>query len=157
MKILVQNLYQSLFYSTKFTIWNILTWKWSWTLFSMLKPVETGFMFHSKWINFYPLRYHPWQYLWCIRVGLVQRWIQTDLLLGNILTHWLFLSYLAAQANGILYWPKRWHVCLAALSTFWAVCGDRQTKNTKSIRNTKDKHRILDWKSCRCLCHVYVV
>lgn len=29
---------------------------------------------------------------------------------------------MAAQANGILYWPRRWQVCLAAFKTFWAVC-----------------------------------
>lgn len=54
------------------------------------------------------------------------------LLQGNILTHELFVSYLAAQANGILYWPKRWHVCLAALSTFWAVCGDTAANNQRT-------------------------
>lgn len=63
------------------------------------------------------------------------------------------LSYLAAQANGILYWPKRWHVCLAVLSTFWAVCRDSQTKKTKktptkSIRNTKDKKPVPAFVVC---------
>lgn len=40
-----------------------------------------------------------------------------------------FLSYLAAHANGILYWAKRWHVCLAAFSTFWAVCAHKPRQN----------------------------
>lgn len=29
--------------------------------------------------------------------------------------------YLAAHANGILYWPSLWHACLAFFSTFWAT------------------------------------
>lgn len=33
-----------------------------------------------------------------------------------------FPPYFAAQANGILYLPRRWHVCLAALRTFCADC-----------------------------------
>lgn len=39
-------------------------------------------------------------------------------------THPNPLPYLAAQAKGILYWPRRWQVCLAAFSTFWAVWGN---------------------------------
>jgi len=82
-------------------------------------------------IHFISLNY--WYHCMCMR-EIFKAWVQTDSLTADILTHELFLSYLAAQANGILYWPKRWHVCLAAFSTFWAVCGDvgEDIVNTKS-------------------------
>lgn len=62
----------------------------------------------------------------------------------------IFLSYLAAQANGILYWAKRWHVCLAAFSTFWAVCTYKPRQHTKSIwRGQKTKTSFIQWPGSR--------
>lgn len=70
--------------------------------------------------------------------------------MGDILTQWLFLSYLAAQANGILYWAKRWHVCLAAFSTFWAVCRHKAKQHTKSIRREQNtKTTFIRWPASR--------
>lgn len=46
------------------------------------------------------------------------------------------MTYLAAQAKGILYCPSRWHVCLAAFSTFGTVCGSTHTKKQKKQDKT---------------------
>lgn len=49
------------------------------------------------------------------------------------------MPYLAAQAKGILYWPSRWHVCLAVFSTFWTVCGSRTQKKKKQEKQDNNK------------------